>query len=102
MEKAISPNNDAPTPVQLQEAEEFARKLAAIYRFLRFGGKLDGSIISDLANNHTDRVYAASQLWADAVALEGMARELKRQAQQIATQQDIRGKDDADRPNQKA
>lgn len=92
-------NIDNPTPEQLQESEEFAEKLATIYRFLRFGGNLDGGIISNLANFHAGKAYTAAQLWADAIALEGMARELKRQAQQIATQQDARGKDGTDRPN---
>jgi len=72
------------SPVQVAEALEFARKFAAIFQFVRFGGKLGGEIISDLANNHCDREYTITQLLADAIALEDMARDLRRQAQQIA------------------
>jgi hypothetical protein len=69
---------------QLAEAQEFARKLMWIYQFIRFGGKIDGSIISDLANNHCDRELTITQLLADAIALEDMARGLRKQAQDIA------------------
>jgi hypothetical protein len=72
------------SPDKLAESQEFARKLAAIYQFIRFGGKLGGEIISDLANNHCDREFTITQLLADAIALEDMARDLRRQAQQIA------------------
>jgi hypothetical protein len=75
------------SPAQIAEAEEFAKKLGAIYRFIRFGGQLDGSLISDLANNHCDRPYSITQLLADAIALEDMARGLRWQAQAIANRE---------------
>jgi hypothetical protein len=72
------------SPTQLAEAQEFANKFLQIYKFIRFGGKLDGAIITDLANNHCDRPYSITQLLADAIALEDMARDLRKQAQAIA------------------
>lgn len=91
-------NIDNTTPEQLQESDRFAEKLRAIYLFLRYqGGNLDGSVVSDLANHHAGKTYTAAQLWADAVALEKLSRELKQQAQQLASQQErIYG---TDRPN---
>jgi len=76
-----TPPLDAPTAEQLQEAVEFSDRLYQIYRFLRFGGNLEGSLITALANHHANRSYT----------IEGFARKLRRQAQQIATQQEVRG-----------
>ena len=72
------------SPAQLAEAQEFANKIMQIYKFIRFGGKLDGAIITDLANNHCDREYSITQLLADEIALKEMGRSLRRQAQEIA------------------
>jgi hypothetical protein len=70
--------------VQIQESDEFGNKMFDLYRFIRFGGVLHGSFISDIANNHVERPYSETQLLADAQTFVKLAKRLRKEAERLA------------------
>jgi hypothetical protein len=84
MKKNKDKAEDCEVSAQIQESEEFGNKMFDFYRFIRFGGVLNGSFISDVANNHVDRPYSETQLLADAKTFEKLARRLRKEAERLA------------------